>query len=324
MPPTSSEALPALHIVYPGEAEKAFIKGKKRLAQINSKKRAYRFDVSWLEIKKPSPRSEQAQPQSKSTAILRGVSDPSISQSPLFFNELCYATETHLLGIKHGDVYFNFKPTDFSHNKPISFGLSYWNPDYPHVERKILINKLNQAFNASVNTPNQATIVVVCHGLGGAGKSHLVADYARQNTYRIKGQMDANKLEASFRTLGESLNLFKGSPEKIKTKECAKIVKDWLEQHPGWLLIFEDVTDYAAIKEYIPQKNGHVIITSRQHHWPEKNLLLIEVGMMLENEAVKLLQGLSTLDDQALPELKNISSTPRLFTARIRTCRRLP
>ncbi|MFD7473044.1 hypothetical protein ACFV8Z_12845 [Streptomyces sp. NPDC059837] len=43
----------------------------------------------------------------------------------------------------------------------------------------------------------------------------------------------------------------------------------WLQWHPGWLLVFDNVEDPADLRPYIGALNGYVIATSRRSAgWP--------------------------------------------------------
>ncbi len=45
-------------------------------------------------------------------------------------------------------------------------------------------------------------------------------------------------------------------------------VKRWLEQHEGWLLVFDNATEPEVVRPYLPQgQSGHVVITSRYWDW---------------------------------------------------------
>ncbi len=49
--------------------------------------------------------------------------------------------------------------------------------------------------------------------------------------------------------------------------EIIAAVRRWLQQHPNWLLIFDNVSKPADVEAYLPDGPGHVLITSRNPDW---------------------------------------------------------
>ncbi|MCD4801031.1 MAG: tetratricopeptide repeat protein, partial [Methanococcoides sp.] len=66
-------------------------------------------------------------------------------------------------------------------------------------------------------------------------------------------------------------------------------VKQWLEQHPKWLLVFDNAKDRADVNDYLPQgKTGHVLITSRNVNW-RGIATLLDVKVLERKESVDFL-----------------------------------
>jgi hypothetical protein len=114
-------------------------------------------------------------------------------------------------------------------------------------------------------------------GLGGIGKTRLAVEYAWRsgNRYTAAWFVRADSPENLRRNLAalagpELLNL----PEWEAQKEDQTVaaVKRWLREHPGWLMIFDNVdTPEAAraVLEVLPSLYiGRVLITSRLTTWP--------------------------------------------------------
>jgi len=104
-------------------------------------------------------------------------------------------------------------------------------------------------------------------GLGGIGKTQIAVEYAYrfQDDYQFVLWVQANTLEtllADFVTLATQLNL----PEQNEQGQqvVVQAMKQWLETHRRWLLIFDNADDLAMVQDYLPQGNqGHILLTTR-------------------------------------------------------------
>jgi len=114
-------------------------------------------------------------------------------------------------------------------------------------------------------------------GLGGIGKTRFAVEYAWRSGHRytaawfIRADYPEN-LRRNLAALAgpELLNL----PEweaQVEDKTVAA-VKRWLREHPGWLMILDNVDTHEAadaVLEVLPSlSNGRVLITSRLTTWP--------------------------------------------------------
>jgi NB-ARC domain/TIR domain len=147
---------------------------------------------------------------------------------------------------------------------------------------------------------------VALHGLGGVGKTRLAIEYALLHAADYSALLfvradDPATLNANLAALAgaEVLDL----PEKEARDDASKVeaVLRWLEAHPTWLLILDNVDDagaVAAVTKLMPRlTNGHVIVTARATIFPA-GLRKLEVDLLDEDSATRLLIE-RTHDDRA-------------------------
>src|SRR5262245_15996184 len=137
------------------------------------------------------------------------------------------------------------------------------NPNF--TGRESLLEELHRALGAPPASPQ-----AIC-GLGGIGKTQLVAHYAYQRAadYSVVWWVRAEEpasLAGDYAALAEKLAL----PEKDASDQRVVIeaVRRWLGQNAGWLLIFDNAPEAKSVRDYLPQSaTGHTLITSRNPQW---------------------------------------------------------
>jgi tetratricopeptide (TPR) repeat protein len=144
------------------------------------------------------------------------------------------------------------------------------NPNF--TGRGQLLADLRQALTAEKAATLTQTQAV--HGLGGVGKTQLALEYAYRYAadyglvWWLRSEEPAT-LAADYAGLATALDL----PEKEAREQNAiiKAVRQWLDRHSGWLLIFDNASQAQDLLPYLPFRfggtTGHVIITSRYPHW---------------------------------------------------------
>jgi len=196
-----------------------------------------------------------------------------------------------LKGIKHERVK-PASPPDFPGRAQFPGSLpQIWrvphNRNRNFIDREELLTNLRDAL-ASGNHPALTQVII---GLGGVGKTQLAVEYAYRyaREYDIVWWLRAEEvatLGADYAALAEPLEL-----PVVDVKEqpvIVEAVKEQLGQIPGWLLIFDNATDAAGVRDYLPQGTGHVIITSRNPDWGGvANPLPVEV--FERSESIRLL-----------------------------------
>jgi len=144
----------------------------------------------------------------------------------------------------------------------------------------------------SLSSGKPAALTQAIHGLGGVGKTQLALEYTYRNVaeydvvWWVRSEEPAT-LAADYASLAKALDM----PEKEAADQLLiiKAVKQWLEQHPKWLLVFDNAKDRAYVNDYLPQgKTGHVLITSRNVNW-RGIATLLDVKVLERKESVDFL-----------------------------------
>jgi len=135
-------------------------------------------------------------------------------------------------------------------------------------------------------------------GLEGMGKTALARQYWHSADYaydlRVWFQADdAITLLREYRNFAKELGLFsreaKGEPSE---SEVIYAVKSYLESYPDWLIVYDNAGSYQALKLFLPNQGGHVVITTCRREWQEV-ATRIEVVAMEEIEALAYLNELT-------------------------------
>jgi tetratricopeptide (TPR) repeat protein len=156
------------------------------------------------------------------------------------------------------------------------------------------------------------TSAVAIQGLCGIGKTQLAVEYAYRHAaeYDLVWWIPCDDIESAHAAMAElesRLGLANAprTPRENRYVEIFELLRLG-QAFPQWLMIFDNANEPATISDLVPpQKNGHILITSRDNRWEAKEDML-ELDVFTREESVDFLRrrmrGLSEADAHQLAE----------------------
>jgi len=178
---------------------------------------------------------------------------------------------------------------------------------------------------------NQQSIIksVALIGIGGAGKTTLARQYAKLSKSNIVWELNAERKEILINSFENLAYRLAKTPKKIeqlisidiiknkkeKERQLLALVKTWLKESPGWILIYDNVENFANISNYFPQDplvwgDGKFIITSRDsniqytENISKENIIAIEELTNKEKLMLFSMIKYDKLPEELIPALK--------------------
>lgn len=141
----------------------------------------------------------------------------------------------------------------------------------PKIERLIFYReKIQRQLDENFNTPfSSIPCIVVCHGLGGHGKTTAALNYYKNSKikYKFRAWFTADRLDEGYHKFCATLKIFSRnfSLDNISLENVRKEVHKWFSENNDWLLVYEDVSDVKELKKFLPETGrGHILVTSAE------------------------------------------------------------
>lgn len=154
--------------------------------------------------------------------------------------------------------------------------------------------------------------LAIC-GMGGMGKTQLVLEYIYRHQHAYSAILWARAesyetLFTDFVAVARVLQL--PDADDTDAQQAVQVVTRWLEKHSKWLLVLDNIEDYALMQRFIPPASqGHILLTTRvqasgsyAHHIELEKLTLEDGARLLLRRSKRLEPGISRtthLDTQA-------------------------
>jgi hypothetical protein len=164
--------------------------------------------------------------------------------------------------------------------RPETASLPVWLAPRPEflAGREGLLGELDARLTAPRERPG-VRVVALC-GLGGAGKTSVAVEYAHRCLAEVAvcwqfPAEDETVLAAEFAVLAAQL----GARDVADARDpVASVLGVLARQETGWLLVFDNAPDRAAVERFLPPAGpGRVLITTQSQHWPPGQVLDVPV-----------------------------------------------
>ena len=180
-------------------------------------------------------------------------------------------------------------------------------PDRPRDihGRQTSVQELKKLIDTTpVALTGERTNIAAAHGSGGIGKSELANEFARyykqnyEGVWIVRAESETT-LHNDLAQLGDKI----GYKSDLGPREKALAILQTLKSRADyWLIIYDNVTDQAAINQYlISGSKLHYLITTRSSLW--ENIKTYTVGLLGYDEALRLLEQVSGRKDKGLGEI---------------------
>lgn len=171
------------------------------------------------------------------------------------------------------------------------------------------VSELEQIYdNLNSQRPPHVQVIV---GMGGIGKTELVAEYIHHNfdKYEIIWWIRAehhDRVRDALVKLAQRLELRQATTDTDRDRTITAVLTALQSgDRSSWLLVYDNAVNTLDLQKYLPmgRPGGHIIITSRQLNWPSFAVADgIELSPFTEEEAVSFLRrkvpGLAARDGQ--------------------------
>ncbi|MEV0191869.1 FxSxx-COOH system tetratricopeptide repeat protein [Kitasatospora purpeofusca] len=163
------------------------------------------------------------------------------------------------------------------------------------------------------NNGTAITQAFTVHGLGGIGKTTLALAYAhrQRHAYSLVWWINADSPARIEQSLGDlALKLFPAWAGNANQDQRSAWATTWLQWHPGWLLVFDNVEDPTDLRLYLGALDGghHLITSRRATGWPP-TIHTLPLGTLHPDEAADLICAHAVTDRTPTPRDRQAAHT---------------
>jgi hypothetical protein len=162
-----------------------------------------------------------------------------------------------------------------------------FHPNPYFTGRHLLLAELQTKLTA----PEVAVRRVALIGLGGIGKTSVAVQFVYQRhtdydlVWCVNGEQPTSLL-ADLTALASKLGVATDAPQEAQVAS----LRSWLERHPRWLLVLDNVEGPQQVAEVLPRSaTGQVVITSRGGVGWEQLASVLPVEVLAPADAAELL-----------------------------------
>ena len=141
---------------------------------------------------------------------------------------------------------------------------------------------------------------VVLHGTGGVGKTQIALEYVHRfkNTYDLVWWVDCGQPESIDLRMADLAPLLRERfgvtlPAAATVQEQAQTVSEVLsrgEVVPRWIVVYDNAEDIEAVKQYLPDGGGHILITSQNAAWADQGARSLPIELFQREESISYLR----------------------------------
>jgi TPR repeat protein len=176
--------------------------------------------------------------------------------------KLLLGMRERLQKLKEGEESDEEQTENFWKNEKTVKSLPYCRNGYFTGREKTLAD-----LQSALLSKDAAHSIQVIAGLGGVGKTEIALEFCYRNLSRFHTVWwmpaeDTIGLDTAYKKLGDAKGILSG--DEKDADEIRETVRGWLENNPGYLLIYDNVENTKALSPYLPREiPGSIIITSR-------------------------------------------------------------
>ena len=146
----------------------------------------------------------------------------------------------------------------------------YWFVPYPRNQFFTGRDEIMEALHAQLGVGQAVALTQssALHGLGGVGKTQIALEYAYQHAleysavFWIEAETEESIISSLLR-IAETLQV-PGHDDKDQQRVIAAVQR-WLISHKQWLLIWDNVEDFALLDRFLPTtRSGAILLTTRR------------------------------------------------------------